>query len=139
MRTTTHTTLSNIVRSLHVLLLALLGLAFYTAVVLLLAGLCFLVFSASVHAQAVESWTQVGSMSARQISRSTTLLQDGRVLVGSTTASGSTDMAALPPVLIDASFTIANPLGRPIRPDKRDQNQLVLEWDGRRWLFLSGM
>lgn len=42
-------------------------------------------------------------------------------------------------VLIDASFTIANPLGRPVRPDKRDQNQLVLEWDGHRWLFLSGM
>ena len=42
-------------------------------------------------------------------------------------------------VLIDASFTIANSLGRPIRPDKRDQNQLVLEWDGHRWLFLSGM
>lgn len=42
-------------------------------------------------------------------------------------------------VLIDASFTIANPLGRPVRPDKRDQNQLVLEWDGNRWLFLSGM
>jgi hypothetical protein len=42
-------------------------------------------------------------------------------------------------VLIDASFTISNALGRPYRPDKRDQNQLVLEWDGRRWLFLSGM
>lgn len=42
-------------------------------------------------------------------------------------------------VLIDASYTIANALGRPIRPDKRDQNQLVLEWDGHRWLFLSGM
>jgi hypothetical protein len=42
-------------------------------------------------------------------------------------------------VLIDASFTIANPIGRPTRPDKRDQNQLVLEWDGHRWLFLSGM
>lgn len=42
-------------------------------------------------------------------------------------------------VLIDASYTIANPLGRPVRPDKRDQNQLVLEWDGHRWLFLSGM
>jgi hypothetical protein len=42
-------------------------------------------------------------------------------------------------VLIDASFTIADPLGRPERPDKRDQNELVLEWDGRRWLFLSGM
>jgi hypothetical protein len=25
------------------------------------------------------------------------------------------------------------------RPDKRDQNQLVLEWDGTRWLFVSGM
>jgi len=42
-------------------------------------------------------------------------------------------------VLIDASYTIANPLGRATRPDKRDQNQLVLEWDGHRWLFLSGM
>jgi hypothetical protein len=42
-------------------------------------------------------------------------------------------------VLVDASFTIANPLGRAVRPDKRDQNQLVLEWDGHRWLFLSGM
>jgi hypothetical protein len=42
-------------------------------------------------------------------------------------------------VLIDASFTVANAIGRPTRPDKRDQNQLVLEWDGRRWLFLSGM
>src|ERR1700759_2102202 len=42
-------------------------------------------------------------------------------------------------VLIDASFTIANPLGRPIRPDKRDQNQLVLAGGGQRGLFLSGM
>jgi hypothetical protein len=42
-------------------------------------------------------------------------------------------------VLVDASFTIANPLGRPVRPDKRDQNQFTLEWDGHRWLFLSGM
>jgi hypothetical protein len=42
-------------------------------------------------------------------------------------------------ILIDASYTISNALGRPSRPDKRDQNQLVLEWDGRRWLFRSGM
>jgi hypothetical protein len=42
-------------------------------------------------------------------------------------------------VLIDASFTIVDALGKPKRPDKRDQNQLVLEWDGHRWLFLSGM
>jgi hypothetical protein len=42
-------------------------------------------------------------------------------------------------VLIDASYTITNAYGKPARPDKRDQNQLVLEWDGRRWLFLSGM
>lgn len=42
-------------------------------------------------------------------------------------------------VLIDASFTITDALGKPKRPDKRDQNELVLEWDGRRWLFLSGM
>ncbi|MGN6110970.1 MAG: hypothetical protein ACTHU0_38085 [Kofleriaceae bacterium] len=42
-------------------------------------------------------------------------------------------------VLIDASFTVTNAYGKASRPDKRDQNQLVLEWDGRRWLFLSGM
>ncbi len=42
-------------------------------------------------------------------------------------------------VLIDASYTVANAMGQPKRPDKRDQNELVLEWDGRRWLFLSGM
>jgi hypothetical protein len=42
-------------------------------------------------------------------------------------------------VLIDASFTVTSAMGQPKRPDKRDQNQLVLEWDGRRWLFLSGM
>jgi len=42
-------------------------------------------------------------------------------------------------VLIDASFTIQNALGKASRPDKRDQNQLLLEWDGSRWMFLSGM
>jgi hypothetical protein len=42
-------------------------------------------------------------------------------------------------ILVDASFTVTNAYGKPARPDKRDQNQLVLEWDGRRWLFLSGM
>ena len=42
-------------------------------------------------------------------------------------------------VLIDASYTVTNAYGKASRPDKRDQNQLVLEWDGRRWLFLSGM
>lgn len=42
-------------------------------------------------------------------------------------------------VMIDASYTVQNAYGRAQRPDKRDQNQLVLEWDGRRWMFLSGM
>ncbi|MEO6773141.1 MAG: hypothetical protein ABI467_08965 [Kofleriaceae bacterium] len=42
-------------------------------------------------------------------------------------------------VMIDASYTISDALGKPERPDKRDQNELVLEWDGHRWLFLSGM
>jgi hypothetical protein len=42
-------------------------------------------------------------------------------------------------VLIDASFTITDAFGKPKRPDKRDQNELVLEWDGKRWLLLSGM
>ncbi len=42
-------------------------------------------------------------------------------------------------ILIDASYTVTNAYGKAARPDKRDQNQLVLEWDGHRWLFLSGM
>lgn len=61
-------------------------------------------------------------------------------------------------ILIDASFTVTSAMGQPKRPDKRDQNQLVLQWTcgnpqadpatqpkggdaaGRcRWLFLSGM
>jgi hypothetical protein len=42
-------------------------------------------------------------------------------------------------VMIDASFTITDAFGKPKRPDKRDQNQLILEWDGKRWLFISGM
>src|SRR5258706_1307571 len=33
-------------------------------------------------------------------------------------------------VMIDASFTITDAFGKPKRPDKRDQNELVLEWDG---------
>jgi hypothetical protein len=42
-------------------------------------------------------------------------------------------------VLIDASFTIPNVQGKPSRPDKRDQNQLLLEWNGKRWMFIQGM
>ncbi|WP_428264557.1 hypothetical protein [Haliangium sp.] len=44
-------------------------------------------------------------------------------------------------VLIDGSFTMVNAYGQKVRPDMRDQNQLVLEWEpeASRWLFLSGM
>jgi hypothetical protein len=42
-------------------------------------------------------------------------------------------------IMIDASYTVTNAYGKASRPDMRDQNQLVLEWDGHRWLFLSGM
>jgi len=42
-------------------------------------------------------------------------------------------------ILIDASFTIADPFGKPKRMDKRDQNELQLQWDGHRWLFVAGM
>jgi len=41
-------------------------------------------------------------------------------------------------VLIDASYSIQTPRGLE-RYDMRDQNELVLEHDGTRWLFLSGM
>jgi hypothetical protein len=42
-------------------------------------------------------------------------------------------------VLIDASFTLEDARGEDMREDMRDQNQFTLEWDGRNWLFLSGM
>jgi ketosteroid isomerase-like protein len=41
-------------------------------------------------------------------------------------------------VLIDASYAIQTTRG-PSRMDMRDQNEMVLVYDGRRWLFLSGM
>ncbi len=42
-------------------------------------------------------------------------------------------------VLIDASFTVEDARGADTRADMRDQNQFILEWNGRNWLFLSGM
>jgi hypothetical protein len=42
-------------------------------------------------------------------------------------------------VLVDASFTVEDARGEDTRADMRDQNQFVLEWNGRNWLFLSGM
>jgi hypothetical protein len=42
-------------------------------------------------------------------------------------------------VLIDASFTVADARGKDRRIDKRDQNELVLEWTGDKWQFVSGM
>jgi hypothetical protein len=41
-------------------------------------------------------------------------------------------------VMVDASYTVKTATGEE-RKDHRDQNELVLEWDGDRWLFLSGM
>lgn len=42
-------------------------------------------------------------------------------------------------VLIDASFTIADARGQDRRTDKRDQNELVLEYADNKWKFVSGM
>ena len=42
-------------------------------------------------------------------------------------------------VMLDATYTINTEHGTPQRLDFRDQNEMVLEWDGKRWLFLSGM
>jgi hypothetical protein len=41
-------------------------------------------------------------------------------------------------VYIDASYTVAGEAGEQ-RMDHRDQNEMLLEWDGQSWLFLSGM
>lgn len=42
-------------------------------------------------------------------------------------------------VLVDASFTIPDARGGLRRSDLRDQGQLVLDWDGEKWMFVSGM
>jgi hypothetical protein len=43
-------------------------------------------------------------------------------------------------VLVDASFTIVDARGQDRRTDKRDQNELILEWDeSGAWKFVSGM
>jgi len=41
-------------------------------------------------------------------------------------------------VVIDASYTVTTSQGEQ-RMDQRDQNQLILEWDGEHWMFVSGM
>jgi hypothetical protein len=41
-------------------------------------------------------------------------------------------------VIIDASYTISTSQGEQ-RMDQRDQNEIVLEWDGEHWMFVSGM
>lgn len=42
-------------------------------------------------------------------------------------------------VLVDASFSLKDSRGQEVRQDMRDQNQMVLEWNGEAWMFLSGM
>lgn len=54
---------------------------------------------------------------------------------------GNTGCRAYVDVLIDASYSVPDARGNLVRLDKRDQNQLVLEWDkdATKWKFLSGM
>ncbi len=42
-------------------------------------------------------------------------------------------------VMIDASFTVVDARGKDRRTDKRDQNELVLEFVDNKWKFVSGM
>lgn len=42
-------------------------------------------------------------------------------------------------VMVDASFTVVDARGKDKRSDKRDQNELVLEYNEGKWKFLSGM
>ncbi len=42
-------------------------------------------------------------------------------------------------VLVDASFTVVDARGQDRRADKRDQNELVLEFNNDKWKFVSGM
>ena len=46
----------------------------------------------------------------------------------------TTDQAAA-----HASFSVKDSRGQEVRQDLRDQNQMVLEWNGEDWMFLSGM
>jgi hypothetical protein len=41
--------------------------------------------------------------------------------------------------LVHASWTIRDAYGQLARRDKKGQEQFVLEWDGEKWMFLSGM
>lgn len=56
-------------------------------------------------------------------------------------APGATedDRRAFVDVLVDASFTIPDARGGLRRADLRDQGQLVLDWNGEKWMFISGM
>jgi hypothetical protein len=54
-------------------------------------------------------------------------------------AEDNTGCRAYVEVLVDASYSVKDARGETVRRDKRDQNQLVLEWDGEAWKFLSGM
>lgn len=42
-------------------------------------------------------------------------------------------------VMVDASFTVVDARGKDRRTDKRDQNELVLEFTDGKWKFISGM
>ncbi len=42
-------------------------------------------------------------------------------------------------VMVDASFTVVDARGKDRRTDKRDQNELVLEFADTTWKFVSGM
>ncbi|HTJ47098.1 MAG TPA: hypothetical protein VL463_33585 [Kofleriaceae bacterium] len=61
------------------------------------------------------------------------------VSIKATCAAPEAGCQAKVAVLIDASYTITDARGQARRLDKRDQNELVLEYTGDKWLFLSGM
>jgi hypothetical protein len=61
------------------------------------------------------------------------------VSIKATCATPEAGCQAKVAVLIDASYTITDARGQARRLDKRDQNELVLEYTGDKWLFLSGM
>jgi hypothetical protein len=54
-------------------------------------------------------------------------------------ADGDEGCRAYVDVLIDASFSVTDARGQQVRKDKRDQNQLVLQYQQGAWKFLSGM
>jgi hypothetical protein len=77
-------------------------------------------------------------MMARDIRYAMKYVSVRRTCTGSSTEA-EPGCRAFVEVMVDASFTVVDARGKDRRTDKRDQNELVLEFTDGKWKFLSGM